>query len=223
MKVVILCGGLGTRLREETEFRPKPMVEIGGRPILWHIMKIYAHHGFRDFVLCLGYRGNMIKEYFLNYEAMNNDFTICLGQKSQIHYHGSHEEQDFRVTLADTGLESHDRRARQADREVYRRRHLPADLRRRRDRRRHRRAGRVPQEPRQAGHGDHRSARCRASASSTSTTTAGSVSFIGKAADPTAGSAPASSFSTAGCSITSAATTASSSGNRWSGWPPTAS
>ena len=83
VKVVILCGGLGTRLREETEFRPKPMVEVGGRPILWHIMKIYAHYGFREFVLCLGYRGNMIKEYFLNYEAMNNDFTICLGQKSQ--------------------------------------------------------------------------------------------------------------------------------------------
>jgi len=106
MKVVVLCGGLGTRLREETEFRPKPLVEVGGKPILWHIMKIYAHHGFRDFVLCLGYRGNMIKEYFLNYEAMNNDFTICLGQKSQVHYNGSHTEQNFRVTLADTGLES---------------------------------------------------------------------------------------------------------------------
>jgi glucose-1-phosphate cytidylyltransferase len=106
MKVVVLCGGLGTRLREETEFRPKPLVEVGGKPILWHIMKIYAHHGFRDFVLCLGYRGNMIKEYFLNYEAMNNDFTICLGQKSQVRYNGSHTEQNFRVTLADTGLES---------------------------------------------------------------------------------------------------------------------
>src|SRR5689334_23900384 len=74
MKVVLLCGGLGTRMREETEFRPKPLVEVGGRPILWHIMKLYAHYGFRDFVLCLGYKGNMIKEYFLNYEAMNNDF-----------------------------------------------------------------------------------------------------------------------------------------------------
>src|SRR3974390_1729735 len=103
MKVVILCGGLGTRLREETEFRPKPMVEIGGRPILWHIMKTYAHYGFRDFVLCLGYRGNMIKEYFLNYEAMNNDFSICLGKESVLHYHGVHAEQDFTVTLADTG------------------------------------------------------------------------------------------------------------------------
>ena len=105
MKVVILCGGLGTRLREETEFRPKPMVEVGGRPILWHIMKTYAHYGFGDFVLCLGYRGNTIKEYFLNYEAMNNDFSICLGQKSQIRYHGEHSEQGFSVTLADTGLE----------------------------------------------------------------------------------------------------------------------
>ncbi|MGA8026890.1 MAG: glucose-1-phosphate cytidylyltransferase [Bryobacteraceae bacterium] len=106
MKVVILCGGLGTRMREETEFRPKPLVDIGGRPILWHIMKLYAHHGFRDFVLCLGYRGNMIKEYFLNYEAMNNDFTICLGQKSQIQYNDNHKEQDFRVTLAETGADS---------------------------------------------------------------------------------------------------------------------
>lgn len=104
MKVVVLCGGLGTRLREETEFRPKPMVEIGGRPILWHIMKIYAHSGFREFVLCLGYRGNMIKEYFLNYEAMNNDFTICLGQESRVHYNGIHTEQGFEVTLAETGL-----------------------------------------------------------------------------------------------------------------------
>ncbi len=106
MKVVILCGGLGTRLREETEFRPKPMVEVGGRPILWHIMKTYAHHGFREFVLCLGYRGVVIKDYFLNYEAMNNDFSICLGQKSQIRYHGLHTEQGFSVTLADTGNET---------------------------------------------------------------------------------------------------------------------
>ena len=106
MKVVILCGGLGTRLREETEFRPKPLVDVGGRPILWHIMKLYARHGFHDFVLCLGYRGNMIKEYFLNYEAMNNDFTICLGKRAHVHYNDQHEEQDFRVTLADTGAES---------------------------------------------------------------------------------------------------------------------
>jgi glucose-1-phosphate cytidylyltransferase len=106
VKVVVLCGGLGTRLREETEFRPKPLVDVGGRPILWHIMKTYAHYGFREFVLCLGYRGNMIKEYFLNYEAMNNDFTICLGQKFHVHYNGHHQEQQFQVTLADTGPET---------------------------------------------------------------------------------------------------------------------
>lgn len=106
MKVVILAGGLGTRLREETEFRPKPMVEVGGRPILWHIMKIYAQYGFHDFIISLGYRGNMIKDYFLNYEAMNNDFTICLGKNNQITYHQEHQEQDFNVTLADTGLDS---------------------------------------------------------------------------------------------------------------------
>jgi glucose-1-phosphate cytidylyltransferase len=106
MKVVILCGGRGTRLREETEFRPKPLVEIGGRPILLHIMKLYAHHGFRDFVLCLGYRGQMIKEHFLNYEAMNYDFTISLGTHREIQHHGLTEDENFRVTLADTGLET---------------------------------------------------------------------------------------------------------------------
>jgi len=106
MKVVILCGGLGTRMREETEFRPKPLVDVGERPILWHIMKLYAHYGFRDFTLCLGYKGGMIKEYFLNYEAMNNDFTICLGKKAQIQFNGNHEEQDFYVTLAETGADS---------------------------------------------------------------------------------------------------------------------
>src|SRR5439155_10186768 len=104
MKVVILCGGQGTRLREETEFRPKPLVDIGGRPVLWHIMKFYAHFGFKEFVLCLGYRGSMIKEYFLNYEAMNNDFTISLGDKQSVQYHEAHAEQDYQVTLVDTGL-----------------------------------------------------------------------------------------------------------------------
>ena len=102
MKVVILCGGLGTRLREETEFRPRPLVDVGRHAILWHIIKLYAHHGFRDFILCLGYRGNMIKEYFLNYKAMNNDFTICLGRESRIEYNDNHQERDFRITLADT-------------------------------------------------------------------------------------------------------------------------
>lgn len=104
MKVVILCGGQGTRLREETEFRPKPLVDVGQRPILWHIMKLYSHYNFREFVLCLGYRGNMIKEYFLNYEAVTNDFTISLGSRHRIVYHDAHDEQDFQVTLASTGL-----------------------------------------------------------------------------------------------------------------------
>ena len=106
MKVVILCGGKGTRLREETEYRPKPMVEIGGRPILWHIMKIYAHYGFNDFILCLGYKGNVIKDYFLNYRAMNSDFTLSLGHERNITYHDAYDETDFTVTLADTGLEA---------------------------------------------------------------------------------------------------------------------
>jgi glucose-1-phosphate cytidylyltransferase len=100
---MILCGGMGTRLREETEYRPKPMVEIGGRPILWHIMKLYEAAGFADFVLCLGYKGEVIKEYFLNYEAMNNDFTICLGDRNTLKYHDSHLEQGWTVTLASTG------------------------------------------------------------------------------------------------------------------------
>lgn len=103
IRVVILCGGLGTRLREETEFRPKPMVEIGGKPILWHIMKIYAHYGFKDFVLCLGYKGEMVKEYFYNYEVFNNDFTIEFGKKKSIEIHSKNEESDWKVTLADTG------------------------------------------------------------------------------------------------------------------------
>ena len=106
MKVVILCGGQGTRMREETEYRPKPLVEVGGRPVLWHIMKTYSHYGFREFILCLGYRGNMIKEYFLNYEAMNNDFTISLGRQHAIEYHGEHNEQQFKVTLAETGADT---------------------------------------------------------------------------------------------------------------------
>jgi glucose-1-phosphate cytidylyltransferase len=105
-KVVILCGGQGTRLREETEHRPKPMVDIGGRPILWHIMKHFAQHRLRDFVLCLGYKGHIIKEYFLNYEAMNNDFTVRLGRQPSLQHHGSHQEQDFSVTLADTGQDT---------------------------------------------------------------------------------------------------------------------
>jgi glucose-1-phosphate cytidylyltransferase len=108
VKAVILCGGKGTRLREETEFRPKPMVEIGGRPILWHIMRLYARYGFNEFVLCLGYKGAMIKENFLNYESMLKDFTLSLGKHKRptIAFHDHEETQDFVVTLADTGAET---------------------------------------------------------------------------------------------------------------------
>lgn len=106
MKVVIPCGGRGTRLMEETGRRPKPMVEIGGRPILWHIMKFYAHYGFKDFVLCLGYKGDVIRDYFLNYHAMRNDFTVNLGFRKGIIFHGNRDEEDWNVTLADTGLDT---------------------------------------------------------------------------------------------------------------------
>lgn len=102
MKVVIFAGGLGTRLMEETEARPKPMVEIGGKPILWHIMKIYEHYGFNDFVICLGYKSQMIKEYFLNYYLYNSDVTIEL-EKNKVEVHFTDIE-SFKVTLIDTGL-----------------------------------------------------------------------------------------------------------------------
>lgn len=102
MKVAILAGGLGTRLREETEYRPKPMVEIGGRPILWHIMKLYAHYGFSEFVICLGYKGDLIRDYFLNYEIRNRDFTVTLGSRA-VEIHSSHSEEGWKVTLAETG------------------------------------------------------------------------------------------------------------------------
>jgi glucose-1-phosphate cytidylyltransferase len=103
VQVVILCGGAGTRLREETEFRPKPMVNIGARPILWHIMKYYSRFGFGNFVLALGYKGEMIKNYFCHYELMNNDVTITLGEPEKICIHQSHEEAGWSITLADTG------------------------------------------------------------------------------------------------------------------------
>ncbi len=102
MKVVIFAGGLGTRLMEETEARPKPMVEIGGKPILWHIMKIYEHSGFNDFIICLGYKSQMIKEYFLNYYLYNSDVTIEL-EKNKVEVHFTKSE-SFKVTLIDTGL-----------------------------------------------------------------------------------------------------------------------
>lgn len=104
-KVVILAGGEGTRLREETEYKPKPMVTVGGLPILWHIMKIYSHYGFSDFVLCLGYKGELIKQFFLTHELMHNDLTLKLGaqQGHTVHRHKT-EEDDWSITFVDTGL-----------------------------------------------------------------------------------------------------------------------
>lgn len=106
MKVVILCGGRGTRLREETEFRPKPMVPVGKQPILWHIMKYYAHFGHKEFILCLGYKGEMIKDYFRNYLWNTCDVSLCLGRQPRIQFHDRHAEEDWTVTLADTGEDS---------------------------------------------------------------------------------------------------------------------
>jgi glucose-1-phosphate cytidylyltransferase len=101
MKVVILAGGLGTRITEETVVRPKPMVEIGGNPILWHIMKIYSHYGFNDFIICLGYKGYLIKEYFSNYFLHQSDVTIDM-KENRLHVHDCKAEH-WRVTLVDTG------------------------------------------------------------------------------------------------------------------------
>jgi len=105
MKTVILCGGKGRRLERETEYKPKPLVEIGGRPILWHIMKNYSHQGFQDFILCLGYRGNMIKEYFLNLEEMSNDFILDLRNKDKFTL-SDNNRLEARVYFIDTGWES---------------------------------------------------------------------------------------------------------------------
>ncbi len=106
MKVVILCGGQGTRIRDVADNIPKPMIPLGGFPILWHIMKYYAKYGHRDFTLCLGYKGQVIKDFFLNYEAHTTDFTISLGKKRAIVYHNEPIESDWSVTLAETGAES---------------------------------------------------------------------------------------------------------------------
>jgi glucose-1-phosphate cytidylyltransferase len=104
MQAIILCGGLGTRLREETEFKPKSMVSIGNRPIIWHIMKIYSRFGVKDFILCLGYKGEMIKDYFNHYELLNNDLTIEIGhQQRTTIIHNHNDEDGWRITLADTG------------------------------------------------------------------------------------------------------------------------
>jgi glucose-1-phosphate cytidylyltransferase len=105
MKVIILAGGLGTRLGQQLEAIPKPMVLIGSKPILWHIMKIYSHFGFNEFVICLGAKANVIKSYFYEYEILNNDFTVDLSSGA-IEYHNAHGEKNWKVTLVDTGLDT---------------------------------------------------------------------------------------------------------------------
>lgn len=106
MKVVILAGGYGTRIRDVADDIPKPMILIGRYPILWHIMKYYASYGFKEFVLCLGYKSHVIKDFFLNYEAHTKDFTISLGRNNDVQFHTDHDESDWRVTLVDTGLDA---------------------------------------------------------------------------------------------------------------------
>jgi glucose-1-phosphate cytidylyltransferase len=106
LKTVILCGGQGTRIRDVNENLPKPMIPLGSLPILWHIMKYYATAGHKEFILCLGYKGQVIKDFFLNYESHTRDFSLQLGAVKGIEYHTEHEEADWRVTLADTGLDA---------------------------------------------------------------------------------------------------------------------
>jgi glucose-1-phosphate cytidylyltransferase len=103
VQAVILCGGLGTRLAEETEVRPKPMVEIGGKPILWHIMKLYSHFGVVDFILCLGYKGDIIRHYFLNYSSMHSDVRVHVGEQRVEHLQPFHDEANWQILLAETG------------------------------------------------------------------------------------------------------------------------
>ena len=105
MKLVILAGGYGSRLGEITNTIPKPMVDIGGKPILWHIMKIYSHYGIKEFVICLGYKANVIKDYFLNYKTIRNDFTLDFSDSS-IKFHTNYDEKDWKITLVNTGLDT---------------------------------------------------------------------------------------------------------------------
>lgn len=107
MKVIILCGGQGTRLKEETEFKPKPMVYVGGKPILWHIMKIYASYGFNEFILALGYKADYIKNFFLNQKALTTDFTLDTSTfEAEYHMNNRDEVDNFKITFVDTGLET---------------------------------------------------------------------------------------------------------------------
>jgi len=101
---MILCGGMGTRLREASEKLPKPLVDIGGKPILWHIMKLYGSHGYRRFILCLGYKSDLIKRYFLDYQAEVSDFTLHMGDGHRQDFHNDYGQEEWEVTFAETGL-----------------------------------------------------------------------------------------------------------------------
>ena len=106
MKVVLLAGGLGTRLREETEFKPKPMVEVGGYPIIWHIMKIFSTYKLNDFIVCLGYKSEIIKDYFINFQTQHNDFSINTSKQNSIKIHESENLSNWDILLANTGVNS---------------------------------------------------------------------------------------------------------------------
>ena len=187
MKVVLFCGGRGLRLREHSEAVPKPMVQIGYRPILWHVMRYYAHYGHRDFILCLGYRGDAIKDYFLHYdEAVSNDFVLTEGGR-RVELLGS-DIADWRITFADTGLDTTIGERLRGCATCSRRGHVPGQLRGHPHRRPARRAGRVVP----GGHGDGRRSlrsvrRTTRSASSRRTVTGGSRASSAPS-NPTSGS-----------------------------------
>ena len=165
VKAVILCGGQGTRIRDANELLPKPMLPIGGKPIVWHIMKGYAVHGVREFVLCLGYKGWLIKEFFLNYRTMMTDVTVTLGRHDSVLVHDRHDEEEWKVTLAETGETAADGRAHRRDPPARRGREgVLRHLRRRALRPRHHEAARLPREPRAHRDGDGGRTRRAASA-----------------------------------------------------------
>ena len=219
MKAVILAGGLGTRLAEETEVRPKPMVEIGGRPILWHIMKHYAHYGFNEFVVALGYKGDVIKRYFLDYAQPATATSRSTSARGTVERARATRREDWTVHLVDTGDDDDDRRPRQAARAAGSAAStFMADLRRRRLRRRPRRAARVPPRARPASRPSPRCGRRRASAAWCSTAIA-SPSSPRSRRSARAGSTAASSSSSRRSSTTSTATTTSlEARRRSSGW-----
>ena len=146
MKAVILAGGRGTRISEESLLRPKPMIEIGGKPILWHIMKLYSPAGINDFIICLGYKGYQIKEYFANYFLHTSDVTFDVTE-NKMEVHAKYAE-SWRVTLVDTGLETMTGGRIRRVRRLHRRRRILHDLRRRRQRSRHKKVAEVPQHAR---------------------------------------------------------------------------